>query len=207
MFLLCVRVRTNAQKTRALLELARPYFFRILRGYEREPPSSAAPRVDDTNCIAAYASSTPLTMTLITAELLDALLSSGPSRKEAEAHFHTLDLTNRIQGLVSTLSGTANQSHILIASVLLRRDIATLGGQALEQKINPSVARDLLVNLVAPLLNLFQSLPSAPCRRQVGYCLTEVICSLSLLSEQDGQTTLESILNTIGPLVCKCLKM
>jgi hypothetical protein len=145
-----------------------------------------------------------LTMTLITTELLDALLSSGPSRKEAEVTLNSLDLTNRIQGLVSTLSCTSNNSHILIASVLLRRDIATLGGQALEQKISPNVARDLLVNVVAPLLNLFQSLPFAPCRCQVGYCLTEVICSLSLLFEQEAQTTLESILNTIHPLVCFC---
>jgi hypothetical protein len=145
-----------------------------------------------------------LTMTLITTELLDALLSSGPSRKEAEVTFNSLDLTNRIQGLVSTLSCTSNNSHILIASVLLRRDIATLGGQALEQKLSPNVARDLLLNVVAPLLNLFQSLPFAPCRRQVGYCLSEVICSLSLLFEQEAQTTLESILNTIHPLVCFC---
>jgi hypothetical protein len=145
-----------------------------------------------------------LTMTLITTELLEALLSSGPSRKEAELTLNSLDLTNRIQGLVSTLSCTSNNSHILIASVLLRRDIATLGGQALEQKISPNVARDLLVNVVAPLLNLFQSFPFAPCRRQVGYCLTEVVCSLSLLFEQDCQTTLESILNTIHPLVCFC---
>jgi hypothetical protein len=140
-------------------------------------------------------------MMLITAELLDALLSSGPSRKEAEAHLNTLNLTDRIEGLVSTLSFSVPQNHILIASVLLRRDIATLGGQALEQTIDLNVAKDLLIKLSAPLLQIFQSLPSAPCRRQVGFCLTEVICSLSLLSEQDSQATLQSILNTIGPLV------
>lgn len=138
----------------------------------------------------------------ITTELLDALLSSGPSRQEAEAHFNSLELVDRIQGLISVLSSLTKPDHILIASVLLRRDISTLGGQALEQQIPPDSALQLLKNLAEPLLQLFQSLPSAPCRRQVGYCLCEVICSLSLLSEQESQKTLQAILTTIGPSVC-----
>jgi len=137
----------------------------------------------------------------ITAELLDALLSSGPSRQEAEAHFNTLGLTDRIQGLVAVLSTPTQPDHILISSVLLRRDICTVNGQALEQQILPNIAVELLQKLVEPLLHLFQTLPSAPCRRQVGYCLTEVICSLSLLSDQDSQNALQSILNTIDPSV------
>ena len=140
-------------------------------------------------------------MAIISAELLDALLSSGPSRQEAEAHFHSLSLTDRIQGLVAVLSTPTKPNHILISSVLLRRDIATLGGEVLQQHIVPGCAFGLLKSLGEPLLQLFQSLPSALCRRQVGYCLTEVICSLSLVSPQDSQNALQSILTTISPLV------
>jgi len=110
-------------------------------------------------------------------------------------------LTDRIQGLVAVLSTPTQPDHILIASVLLRRDIATLGGQALQQQVSPENAAGLFKSLVDPLLHLFQTLPSAPCRRQVGYCVTEVICSLSLLSVQDSINALQTILAVIDPSV------
>lgn len=137
----------------------------------------------------------------ISVELLDALLSSGPSRQEAEAHFNALSLTDRIEGLVAVLSTATQTNRILIASVLLRRDVATLGGKALEQQVPAQSALGLLQKLVEPLLHLFQSLPPALCRRSIGYCLTEVICSLSLLSLDDSITALQAILTTIGPSV------
>ena len=125
----------------------------------------------------------------ITVELLDALLSSGPARQQAEDLFKTVALKERIQGLVTILTSTSIQEgHILLACVLLRRDIAT-------------ITEPFLKDLTEPLLQLFQKLSSAACRRQVGYCLVEVCSSLSLVSPQDSQAALQSILAVIDPLV------
>lgn len=132
-----------------------------------------------------------VTMT-ITVELLDALLSSGPSRQQAEAHFQSQPLVERIQGLLNVLySPGIQEGHLHLATVLLRRDISSLGLQ--------QTPPDLLQNLVQPLLLLFEKLTSALCRRQVGFCLAEVCNSLSL--SPDGQAVVETVLTTIIPKV------
>lgn len=136
----------------------------------------------------------------ITTALLDALLSSGASRQQAEIVLNSMSLVDRIQGLMNVLHSPAlADGPMLMAFVLLRRNVASLGEESLR---NPSVnGVDLLKSLVEPLLQLFQSLSSA-CQRQVGFVLTEVCCSLSLLSANDSQAALHSILNAIAPMVC-----
>jgi hypothetical protein len=129
----------------------------------------------------------------ITVELLDALLSSGPSRQQAEAHFQSQPLVERIQGLLNVLfSPDIQEGQLHLATVLLRRDISSLG----LQQSSP----DLLQKLVQPLLLLFEKLSSALCRRQVGFCLAEVCNSLSL-SPDAGQAVVETVLTTIIPKV------
>jgi hypothetical protein len=128
----------------------------------------------------------------ITVELLDALLSSGPSRQQAEAHFESQSLLERIQGLLNVLfSPDIQERHLHLATVLLRRDISNLG----MQRTSP----ELLQKMVEPLLQLFEKLSSASCRRQVGYCLAEVCNSLSLSHE--GQAVVETVLTTSIPKV------
>jgi hypothetical protein len=129
---------------------------------------------------------------MITVELLDALISPGPSRQQAEVHFQSIPLVERVQGLLNVLFlPNIEEGHVLMATVLLRRDIASLGVQ--------QTSTVLLKSLVEPLLQLFQKLASASCRRQVGYCLAEVCCSLSL--SEEGQAVFETVLATIAPKV------
>lgn len=138
----------------------------------------------------------------ITAALLDALLSSGPSRQQAEIVLNSMCLVDRIQGWMNVLHSPAlAHGPMLMAFVLLRRDVASLGEESLR---SPSVnGVDLLKSLVEPLLQLFQSLSTgSACQRQVGFVLTEVCCSLSLLSANDSHAALLSILNAIAPMVC-----
>jgi hypothetical protein len=132
-----------------------------------------------------------MTMT-ITVDLLDALLSSGPSRQPAEVYFQSQPLVERIQGVFNVLFlPDIQQGQLLMATVLLRRDISSLGMQ--------ETSPELLQKLVEPLLQLFEKLSSASCRRQVGYCLAEVCNSLSL--SQEGQAVVETVLTTIVPKV------
>jgi hypothetical protein len=129
----------------------------------------------------------------ITVELLDALLSSGPSRQQAEAHFQSHPLVERIQGLLNVLfSPDVQEGHVHLATVLLRRDLSTLGMQ--------QTSPELLKKSVEPLQQLFEKLSSASCRRQVGFCLVEVCNSLSLSHE--GQAVVETVLTMIIPKVC-----
>jgi hypothetical protein len=85
------------------------------------------------------------------------------------------------------------EGQLHLATVLLRRDISSLG----LQQSSPDL---LLQKLVQPLLLLFEKLSSALCRRQVGFCLAEVCNSLSL-SPDAGQAVVETVLTTIIPKV------
>lgn len=141
-------------------------------------------------------------MSIITIDLLDALLSVGEQRGQAEAHLQSLATMDRVKGLLSILFELRNEGHVMLAAVLLRRDIAALAGDALVNKIDPNIAVNLLKEMVDPLSKLFLNTQMPDnCRRQLGHCLPEVCSSLSLLSEVDCDAALKTILDTIAPPV------
>ena len=163
----------------------------------------------------------------VTTELLDALLSPAASasagqhspRAQAERHLTTLSLPDRAGGLLHlliTLSSPAsagdaqNQPRALLAAVLLRRDIAVLGGNAHSATgLDNATAMNMLREMVGPLLQLFLSDGSGSSgkatRRQVGHCLAELCLSCSVLGGEDssGNTiaaeVMAQVLTGIGP--------
>jgi hypothetical protein len=143
-------------------------------------------------------------MSSITTELLDALLSTGPQREQAETHLSSLSTVDRTKGLISILFSLSNQGHVLLGAVLLRRNVAQLAGEALARKLDGPTALTLLQELVEPLSSLFlntEQMP-APCRRQFGHCLAEVGSSLSILDPATCDVVMTSILERIAPSVC-----
>lgn len=145
----------------------------------------------------------------ITVELLDALLSPAPAvaggpspRQQAEAHLQSMSVQDRARGLLSLLllfssqqQSPNNVGREMMASVLLRRDVANLGGAG---------ETSLLKEMVEPTLALFAS-AERQCRRQVGHCLAEICASLSILSEQDSNQAVATILSKISPAVCSTM--
>eukprot|EP00980_Cylindrotheca_fusiformis_P001646 scaffold374_cov124-Cylindrotheca_fusiformis.AAC.5 len=118
---------------------------------------------------------------MITAELLEALLSSDTARRsQAEKHYESLTSLDRVQGLMNQLNHESPQIQLLTA-VLLRRDILKVTDVNLLQK------------LVLPLLSSFEGRP------QVGHCLAEVCAILSIIGGPSAQQVLQQILSTIEP--------
>lgn len=141
-------------------------------------------------------------MSTITTELLDALLSAGPQREQAEAHLTSLSTVDRTKGLVAILFSLSNEGHVLLGAVLLRRNVAQLAGDVLAKKLDAPIAVDLLQELVEPLSNLFlNTAQPPPCRRQLSHCLAEVCSSLSILDHAKCDVVLTSILERIAPPV------
>jgi hypothetical protein len=120
---------------------------------------------------------------MITPELLDALLSPDTGRRsQAEAFFQSMDLLDRVQGLMNQLNHESLQIQLLTA-VLLRRDILKLTDANLLQKLIP------------PLLSSLSGRP------QVGHCLAEVCATLSIIGNPAADKVLHQILSaTEGPI-------
>ena len=119
---------------------------------------------------------------MITTELLEALVSPDLSRRsQAEEHFQSLTLLDRVQGLMNQLHHSS-PSIQLLAPVLLRRDILKLADSI------------LLNELISPLLNSF------PGRQHVGHCLAEVCATLSIIDTASAaDAALQKILGFIEP--------
>ncbi|CAJ1951966.1 unnamed protein product [Cylindrotheca closterium] len=119
---------------------------------------------------------------MITAELLEALLSPDLLRRsQAEEHFQSLAVLDRVQGLMNQL-GHNSPSIQLLAPVLLRRDILKL------TDIN------LVNQLILPLLASF------PGRPHVGHCLAEVCATLSIIgTDSAADAALQKVLAFIEP--------
>lgn len=113
---------------------------------------------------------------MISNELLEALLSPDTShRQNAEAHFASMLVHARIEGLIRLLETTKQQSTTHLAAVLLRRDILQL------------TASNELKALVPSLLSLIAV-------RGIHDCLAQVCSSLQLLDLQVGVETVTTIL-------------
>ena len=139
---------------------------------------------------------------MVTIDVLDALLSAGARRGEAESYIQSLATVDRATALVSILPELDTESHVMLAAVLLRRDIASLAGDVLRNTLNPTTSIHLLKEMVDPLTRLVLKLQlSENCRRQISHCLPELCSSLSVLSETDCDAILKEIVGNISPLV------
>ena len=107
-------------------------------------------------------------MTEITIELIDALLSPT-TNANAESQYQSIPVPNRIQSLLTFLHQSLLSSSIslsyndisryMLAAVLLRRDVASLGGYNIKNvKLHSEweVVR-ILGETITPLLNLFDA--------------------------------------------------
>lgn len=118
---------------------------------------------------------------MISSELLEALLSPDAGRRsQAETHFESLSVLDRVQGLMNQLNHESPQMQLLTA-VLLRRDILKVTDVNLLQK------------LVLPLLSSFEGRP------HVGHCLAEVCATLSIIGSPSAPDVLKQILSAIEP--------
>lgn len=119
---------------------------------------------------------------MITSELLETLLSPDLHRRsQAEEHFQSLAVLDRVQGLVNQL-GNSSPSIQLLTPVLLRRDILKL------------TDTNWLNGLISPLLTYF------PGRPHVGHCLAEVCATLSIIGTDTAvDAALQKVLVFIEP--------
>ena len=151
-------------------------------------------------------------MSLITAELLDALLNPSLGRN-AEQQFKAIILPSRIHGLFSILQSlqcdNANagecisDSRSMLACVLLRRDVSAIGGYVSKQPNEANEILSMLTGMVQPLLGFFQVLceqnqSQSQVQRQIGFVIAELCSALSLLTEEAAATAATLVLNTIG---------
>ena len=186
----------------------------------------------------------------VTTELLDALLSPAGAggqhspRAQAEHHLSSLGLADRAAGLLNLLLTAASsssdsqpnshdgppgqsqsQSRAMLSAVLLRRDIATLGGNARSATgLDDSTALRMMREMAAPLLQLFlaggaggNGGTAKTTRRQVGHCLAELCLSCSVLGAAIGgagaaasgvavaNEVMAQVLTGIGPGVSFCI--
>lgn len=139
---------------------------------------------------------------MITAQLLDGLLSPT-HRQQAEFHLESMSVVDRAQGLLAILPQLHLHLHlegqILLAAVLLRRQVTLLGEQVILNQLKVRQVSSLLRGMVDPLLVLFVGRSTA--RRQVGHVLAELCSTMSLLSEPDSHLVLNQILEQIAPAV------
>ena len=144
----------------------------------------------------------------ITLEILDALLSPT-NRSEAERHFNSVPLIERASSLISLLlslphDDVENVGRMMLAAVLLRRDISSIGGLGL----NPTTERNGLVSLLRgmaePLMEFFVKVCDGGIRRQICHVVAELCLSLSLLEEDGGKAVMKGVLGRVGPGVSLC---
>ena len=140
--------------------------------------------------------------------LLDALLSPTTGgvdspRAQAESHLQTIPVETRSASLLAVLQQSSTEAHWMMAAVLLRRDVATLAGNAMTQQTDKTTALQLLRGFVEPFVSMFinSSGLSSNSRRLVGHCLAEICASLSVLSEPDSDSAFETIISKAAPLL------
>lgn len=139
----------------------------------------------------------------ITVELLDSMLAPSPGNP-AEAHYRTIPLDSRVRELTRLLdqlynNNAANSGRLMLAAVLLRREVETLGGKQQLTGLDPSSAVSLMGEIANPLMQLFLQKEMTQSRRQIGHIIAELSSSLSLVSAKDGQEWMKTILNHIRP--------
>ena len=139
-----------------------------------------------------------MTMTKITPELLDALMSPEASRRgQAETFFQGIPPAERVGGLVHLIISQQQQQqqpNAGLAAVLLRRDILRLSS-------NDTI---VLEAALSPLLESFmQQQYQITIRNSIGYCLAEICAVLAMLSPspQDSEQVMARILQTISAAV------
>lgn len=138
-------------------------------------------------------------MSIITTELLEALLSPDAQRRgEAEAYFQGVAPVERVGGLVPLIQHSANNNNSAstsssgvasLAAILLRRDILRLD------------ALPLLDALVAPLLEAFLANTAMALRTAVGHCLAEIcgtVAAVSPASSHQPKDVMTRILSAIS---------
>lgn len=147
--------------------------------------------------------------TTITVALLEALLSAdGSLRSQAEAALASLEVTQRIAGLLphchATATGSAsnNASIATLSAVLLRRDIVKL------THVSP------LEQLVEPLWELFSSSSnnnatagagsSSRLPALIGHCLAQVCASLALLNNSEDASCAAVVSQLLQRLESPC---
>lgn len=140
----------------------------------------------------------------VTVALLDSMLSPTPG--QAEAHYNSVPLPDRVRETTSLLNQFCNSSggddasavagRAQLAAVLLRRDIssscaALASGECLS----------LLGEVAEPLMEMFVAARATDekTRRQVGHCVAELCSSLSVVSAKHGREWMASVLGRLGP--------
>ena len=160
-------------------------------------------------------------MSAVTIPLLDSMLTPTPGQP-AETLYRSIPLSNRVRELTTLLTqlynsnnagGTVNDSNnegrSLLAAVLLRREISALGGNESMTGIPTSNCLALMGETAEPLMSLFTLDNSSvnQSRRQIGHCIAELCCSLSVVSPNDGREWMKSVLGRLEPGVSYCIHM
>ena len=149
-------------------------------------------------------------MPSVTVDLLDAMLSPAPGQPP-EALFRSIPLPQRVREVASLLqqlssspdAAATDAARCQLAAILLRKDLAVLGGSASLSGVSRGECVRLLGEVAEPLVGLFVRAPSprgrAPARRQIGHALAELCGSLSLLSPEHGKEWMASVLGRLEP--------
>lgn len=87
----------------------------------------------------------------------------------------------------------------MLAAVLLRREVETIGGKQQLTGLAPSSAVSLMGEIANPLISLFLQKEVTQSRRQIGHIIAELSSSLSLVSVEDGKEWMKTVLNHIRP--------
>jgi len=154
-------------------------------------------------------------MSAVTVDLLDSMLSPTPGQPASEALYRSIPLPNRVRELTSLLgqlNGSNNNANnvvannnagrIMLAAVLLRRDISTLAGAETMTGLPPSASMALMGEVAEPLMALFtnqQQQQQQQSRRQIGHCIAELCGSLSVVSGEHGREWMTSVLGRLEP--------
>ncbi|KAL7537732.1 hypothetical protein ACHAXR_008907 [Thalassiosira sp. AJA248-18] len=140
----------------------------------------------------------------VTNNLLDSMLTPTPGQP-AEALYHSIPLPNRVRELTSLLHQLSsscdnnNAGRSMLAAVLLRRDIGSLGGNETMTGLSSSQSVAIMGDIAEPLLSLFSSSSQTTQRRQIGHCIAELCSSLSVVSESHGREWMKSVLGRLEP--------
>ena len=152
----------------------------------------------------------------VTIELLDCMLTPTPGHP-AEALYQSVPLSNRVRQLTALLAqlytctnadaaiAANNAGRSMLAAVLLRRDIGTLGGSEAMTGLPQNETIQLLGEVAEPLMSLFSQEGGArqqqqqQSRRQIGHCIAELCGSLSVVSESHGREWMKSVLGRLQP--------
>lgn len=138
-------------------------------------------------------------MNTITLELLDALLNPSEGRS-GEEHFSSIILPSRVHGLFSLLINTISPqdaARSMLACVLLRRDISSLGVYTFAQGHEDQAADivSMLGGMVDPLLNILGQ--NAHTSRLIGFVIAEVCAALSLMDTNKALMAVNNIIKIV----------